>query len=214
MKKILFAAAFILSAQFVLAQPNEKYIAAMKKNLETMDAASKDPASLLALANQFERIALAEKTQWLAYYYAAFCQVNTGFMQQDPSGMDVIADRASALINSADSLSPNNSEISCIKAMVATVRMLVNPMQRYMEFGPEIETNLEKAKVLDAANPRPYYLKGENLKNTPEQFGGGCATASAQLKTAKEKFDIFKPASQLHPNWGLQRVDKLLAECK
>lgn len=214
MKKILLAAAFILSAQFAMAQPNEKYIAAMKKNLETMDAAFKSPASLLALANQFERIAVAEKKEWLAYYYAALLQVNTAFMQQDPSGMDAIAGKASALINSADSLSANNSEISCVKAMIATVRMLVNPMERYMQYGPEIETNLENAKAQDAANPRPYYLKGENLKNTPEQFGGGCATALPLLQTAKEKFAAFKPVSEMHPTWGLQRVELLLAQCK
>ncbi len=214
MKKIVFAAAFILSAQLVMAQPNEKFTAAMKKNLQTMDAAFKNPASLLALANQFERIAVAEKTEWLAYYYAALFQVNTGFMQQDPSAMDAIADKASALINTADSLSANNSEISCVKAMIAIVRMLVNPMQRYMQYGPEIETNLEKAKAQDAANPRPYYLKGENLKNTPEQFGGGCTTASPLLKIAKEKYEAFKAASELHPTWGLQRVELLLAQCK
>jgi hypothetical protein len=37
----------------------------------------------LNLANNFERIATAEKNQWLPYYYAAFCQVNLGFIEKD-----------------------------------------------------------------------------------------------------------------------------------
>ena len=214
MKRTIFIAAFFLSVQSVPAQPNDKFIAAMKTTIAAIDTSYKNPANLLALANKFERIASAEKNQWLPYYYAALCQVNYCFMQQDPSGLDPMADKAELFLLKADSLSANNSEISAVKAMIATVRMIVNPMQRFMEYAPVIESNLEKAKAQDPTNPRPHYLKGENLKNTPEQFGGGCATAKASLKTAKEKFETFKPYSELAPNWGLQRVEMLLNECK
>ena len=93
--------------------------------------------NLLDLANNFERIATAEKNQWLAYYYAALCQVNYTYMEQDKTKIDAIADKATELINKADALQPNNSEISCIKSMIASSHMMVNPMQRYMEYGPE-----------------------------------------------------------------------------
>lgn len=214
MKRIIFIAAFFLSVQFVLAQPNDKFTAAMKATIAAIDTSYKNPSNLQALVNKFERIAAAEKNQWLPYYYAALCQVNYCFMQKDPSGLDPMADKAELFLLKADSLSANNAEISVVKAMIATVRMIVNPMQRFMEYGPVIESNLEKAKAQDPTNPRPYYLKGENLKNTPEQFGGGCATAKESLKTAKEKFETFKPAGELAPNWGLQRVEMLLNECK
>ena len=214
MKKILFFAVFVLSAQLMLAQNNEKFTAAMKATIAAMDTSFKNPSNLLTVANKFERIAAAEKNQWLPYYYAALCQVNYGFMQKDPTGLDPIADRAESLINKADSISANNSEISVVKAMIATERMIVNPMQRYMEYGPVIEKQLETAKSQDATNPRPDYLKAENVKNTPEQFGGGCAAAAAHLKSAKEKFNTFKPASDIHPNWGMQRIEMLMNECK
>jgi hypothetical protein len=214
MKKLLFISAFILSAQVMLAQNSEKFTAAMKGSLAAMDTSFKNPSNLLAVANQFERIAAAEKKQWLPYYYAALCQVNYGFMQKDPAGLDAIADKAELLVNKADSISPNNSEISVVKAMIATQRMIVNPMQRYMEYSPLIEKNLETAKTQDSTNPRADYLKAENVKNTPEQFGGGCAAAAVYLKSAMEKFGTFKPASELHPNWGMQRTEMLLNECK
>lgn len=204
----------MLCFQVAIAQANDKFASAMKATLIAMDSGFSNPPGLLAVANKFERIASAEKNQWLPYYYAAFCQVNYGFMQKDLSGLDPIADRAESLLNKADSISPNNSEISVIKAMIATQRMIVNPMQRYMEYGPAIEKHLEAAKVQDATNPRPDYMKGENMKNTPEQFGGGCAAAAAHLKAAKEKFGTFKPASEIHPNWGIERIDMLLKECK
>jgi hypothetical protein len=184
----------------------------MKKNLSSVDSAS-SPQSVLALSDNFERIGIAEKSQWLPYYYASLMQVRYGFMQSDMSGADPIADRAEKLLNKADSISPKNSEISCVKAMIATLRMLVNPMQRYMEQGPVIEQDLESAKAQDATNPRPYLLKGENLKNTPVQFGGGCDAAKETLATAKEKFATFKAASDIAPSWGAQRLQKLLDDC-
>jgi hypothetical protein len=212
MKKLLIVTA-LLSASFLSFSQSDKYVTAMKKNLAAIDTSFKNPANLLALANNFERIASAEKDQWLPYYYAAFCQVNYGFMEQNKDKVDVIADKATDLINKADSLMPNNSEISCIKSMIASCHMMVNPMQRYQEYGPESGSNMEKAMQQDPSNPRPYYLKGQGLKYTPEQFGGGCKTAKPELQTALDKYAAFKPASELHPNWGKEQVERLIKDC-
>ncbi len=213
MKKLLIASVLVSITMLSFGQ-SEKYVAAMKNNIAAIDTSFRNPASLLALANNFERIASAEKNQWLAYYYAAFCQVNYGFMEQNKDKVDAIADKATDFINKADSLMPNNSEVSCIKSMIASCHMMVNPMQRYMEYGPESGSNMEKAMQQDPTNPRPYYLKGQTLKYTPEQFGGGCKTAKPELQTALDKFAAFKPASELHPNWGKQPVEMLMKECK
>ena len=211
-KSILF-----LSVMFVCVSSfaqSERYMSAMKANITAIDTSFKNPQNLLSLANNFERIALAEKNQWLPYYYAAFCQVNYSYMEQDKSKVDAIADKATSMINKADSLQPDNSEICCIKSMIASSHMMVNPMQRYMEYGPVSSAQLENAMQLDPANPRPYYLKGQGLKYTPEQFGGGCKTASEVLQTAMEKYAAFKPASEIAPNWGKQRTEMILNECK
>ena len=213
MKKLLIVAV-LLSLSFLSFSQSDKYVAAMKKNLAAIDTSFKNPANLLTLANNFERIALAEKNQWLPYYYAAFCQVNYAFMLQDKDKTDGFADKATDFINKADSLMPNNSEISCIKSMIASCHMMVNPMQRYMEYGPESNSNIEKAMQQDPTNPRPYYLKGQGLKYTPEQYGGGCKTAKPILQTSLDKYNSFKPASELHPTWGKEQVVTLLDGCK
>jgi len=213
MKKLSFFTVLLLLSVCSFAQ-SEKYVAAMKKNLAGMDSSFRNPADLVKLANSFERIATAEKTEWLPYYYAAFCQVNAGFMEQDKTKTDGIADKANELIKKADSLAPNNSEISCIKSMIASCHMMVNPQERWQQYGAESSSNMEAAMKQDPANPRPYFLKGQGLKYTPEQFGGGCATAKPQLQIALEKYNIFKPASEIHPDWGKQIVEKLISDCK
>ena len=213
MKKLILLALMTTLTVAGFSQ-SDKYLAAMKRNLAAIDSSFSNPPSLLSLANTFERIADAEKNQWLPYYYAALCQVNYGFMVTDKTQTDNIADKATALINKADSLSPKNSEVSCIKSMIASCHMMVNPMQRYMQYGQESNTEMENAMEQDPTNPRPYLLKGQSLKYTPEQFGGGCKTAKIELQTAIDKFLVYKPASELYPAWGLQRVQQLMKECE
>ncbi len=213
MKKLLIFAVLFFSMAIANAQ-SEKFTTAMKENIAAIFPAFQNPADLLALANKFERIATTEKNQWLPYYYAAYCQVNYAFINPDKSNTDAIADKATELINQADALQANNSEISCIKSMIATVHLMVDPMNRYMEYGPESEKNLQAAMKQDPTNPRPEMLIGQGLKYTPEQFGGGCTTALEKLEAAKTKFEVFKPASEIHPNWGKEYNQQLIDECK
>ncbi len=212
MKKIIFAF-FVLAFYSTSFAQSDKYQAAMEKNLGMVTEAFKDPQKLLALSNTFERIGDAEKTQWLPYYYAALFQANYGLMQKDASGGDDIAAKATALIDKASALSPNNSEISCVRSMVSTVSLMVNPMQRYMEYGAQSSKYLDEAIQQDPANPRPYFLKAQTLMYTPASFGGGCDAATPVMKIALEKYAAFKPASNIAPNWGEERANELMKEC-
>ena len=213
MKKFIFLSIFSIFSLVTLAQ-SEKYLGAMKKNIALLDSAYAKPDNFTSLANTFERIGTSEKTEWLPFYYAAYCRVNYAFMQKDPSGNDEIAAKATTLINTADSLQPNNSELSCLKSMIATLQMLVNPQQRYMQYRASIEKEMQKAMQQDPTNPRSYMLKAQNLKSTPEQFGGGCKTALPQLQIAMEKFATFKPQSEIYPSWGKAYTETMVKECK
>ncbi len=208
---LLLFAVFSFSQSFA---QSDKYLPAMQKNMSAIDSSFSSAASMVALANNFERIGKAEKDQWLPYYYAAFLQVNAGYIGQDATKMDEYADKAESLINTADSLEKNNSEISCIRSMIASARLMADPMTRYMEFGPLSSSYIDEAIKLDPSNPRPHLLRGQGLRYTPEQFGGGCEAAKPHFSTSLEKFAAFKPASPLHPNWGESRVQMLLEDCK
>jgi hypothetical protein len=210
-KKVLLFTAVVLAAFTVTAQ-SEKFQKAMGANLAKYETAQ-SALDFQTLSANFERIATAEKTEWLAFYYAAHAQILYGFMLKEAAGKDAIADMAEQFLAKADSLQPNNSEIACLKSMAATLHMLVNPMQRYMQYAQQINGNIEKAKQQDPTNPRPYYLLGQNLKGTPEQFGGGCKTAKPVLEQGVKLYATFKPASPLHPTWGKAQTEALLAEC-
>lgn len=212
MKKILLAASLLFIGSGLFAQ-SQKYMKAMEANIAALDTSFKNPQNLLSVASAFERIAEKEKNQWLPYYWAGYCQVIYTYMVQDKSTIDPLADKAELLIKKADSLQPDNSEISCVYSMLSTARMLVDPMTRYASFGTMADNYLSKAIFQNPDNPRPYYLRGQGLKHTPEQFGGGCKTAINLLKEADEKFKAFKPASTIDPNWGEAQNEKLIGDC-
>lgn len=214
MKKF-FAFMVVVLATLSSFSQSEKYVAAMKKNLVQMDTAFKNGNidEIAAIAGSFERIGDAEKTQWLPYYYSAYCQIMYAFIKNDPAQNDDFADKADVSLAKAEALEKNNSELSLLKAMSASIRMLVDPMSRYMEYGAKIQGYSSDALKQDPTNPRPYWFNGVSLKNTPEQFGGGCGAAKPQLEKAVQLFSTFKTPTDLHPNWGKQVAEKDLAEC-
>lgn len=212
MRKILLAFAVLFITVATMAQ-SEKYNGAMTAKIAEL-ANNKTADDWLSSSAAFERIADAEKEQWLPYYYAAYTQCLYALIKNDAVNNDQYADKVEALVAKADALAPNNSEVSVVKSIVATLRMIVNPMQRYQQYGPAIEKALNDAKSQDPNNPRPYFIQGQNLRYTPEQFGGGCASAKPVLEEALKKYGDFKPASELHPNWGKKQVEDLIAGCK
>jgi hypothetical protein len=135
-------------------------------------------------------------------------------MKNEPASNDTYADKAEQLIAKAEALEKNNSEIACVKSMIASVHMLVDPQTRWQTYGSTVQQELENAKSWDPNNPRPYLLQGQGLRYTPEQFGGGCAAAKPLLEEALKKYETFKPASPLHPHWGKGEASKMLEECK
>lgn len=221
MRKTIFILTAILSASFSFAQMPDKFVKAMEPKMAAVDT-TVTVQGLTDLANAFERIAEAEKNQWLAYYYAAYCNATAGtlagaggdMMAAKADKTDPYADKADRQIKKAEELMKNNSEIFIVKKMIATLRMLGDPMSRYMTYGPEAQAMLDEAKKLDANNPRVYLLEGQDKFYTPEQFGGSKEQAKVLFEKSKQLFDSFKPATSIHPNWGKSTVAYFLSQYK
>lgn len=202
----------ILSLLFVFSgYSDDKFEKTMKKNLEKIETAQ-SADDYIKIANNFERIALAEKDKWLPYYYSAFLYTLATYSDSSATRKDVYLDRADAFINNADSLEPNHSEIYTLMGMIAQTRMQVDPMNRWMKYGPEADRLFKKAIAADSLNPRPEYLIGTGLFYTPKQFGGGPMVAKPALEKSLEKYNAFVPVNELMPNWGREMVEQILGQ--
>ena len=220
MKKIVLSISLCFCLFAVSAQ-SEKYKSAMKDKIAALDT-SRDVNGLRDLSAAFERIGDAEKTQWLTFYYSALSLINAGNYvyvanQSNPEVLktiDPLAEKAEQLIEKAEALSQNNSEIYAAKKMAATLRMMVDPMSRYMQYGAKAQEALETAKKLNPENPRIYLLEGEDKFFTPEQFGGSKTDAKRLFEEALKKYDSFRPATDIDPNWGKETVQYFLNQLK
>lgn len=217
MKKQLFLIAAIAFSCAAFSQ-SEKYTKAMEQLVPAIDT-TRSADGLFNLANSFQRIADAEKNQWLPYYYAALANISGGYvMSMGQMGQadktDPIADKAEGLLNKAEELSKENSEIYCVKKMLASLRLLGDPQNRYMTYGPAAEEALATAKSLNPGNPRVTLLEAQDKYFTPEQFGGSKTEAKKLFEEALKKYEAFKPETNLHPSWGQQQAQYFLSEIK
>jgi hypothetical protein len=208
MKSILLS--LMMLAGLVTSAQSDKYVEAMKKNLNLFDSA-KTSADYQALANTFERIGEAEKTQWLPYYYAGLALATSGW--NDPNvDKDANSTRINTLCDKAAALD-NNSEIFALRNMSATQQMMVDPQTRWQTYGTQAAKDIEEGLKMNPENPRLYYLRGESIFNTPPAFGGGKDKAKPVFEKALALFKTDKP-KPMYPSWGMQRTEEQLAKCQ
>lgn len=158
------------------------------------------------LANAFERIANAEKDEWLPHYYTAYCNIQLALAAMNKQETDKVAgynDKAQAALDKAKELKHDESEVLAMQGYIYMARIWENMMVNGAIYGPKANAEWEKAMEANPDNPRPYALYGQSTYFTPEFFGGGAAAALPYFQKAAEKFETFKPESSIHPDWGL-----------
>lgn len=179
----------------------EGYTTAMKSAIEMMELAS-EPGKLVESASRFERIATAEKSRWMPYYYASYSLVVMSFDETDGGRKDLLLDRAQELLDRALELEPEESELHVLQAFLYPSRIMVDPMGRGMIYIEKMFGSLETARTLNPENPRIYFLEGVNKLNLPPSMGGGADVAQPVLEEALTRFEAFANEDPLWPNWG------------
>ena len=167
------------------------------------------------MANTFERIGDAEKTEWLPYYYAGLALTTAGWIET-MKDKDANATRINSLCDKAESLATTDAdkaEILSLRNMSGTQQMMVDPQARWMSYGQAAGQALERALKLDPNNPRLHYLKGMSLFGTPAQFGGGKDKAKPVFEKAVQLYKEQKP-KELYPTWGQKQAEDMIVQCQ
>lgn len=213
--KLILSIVLCLCSFGIFAQQDYvAYNAVMKKMMVEMDTAETVQGNI-KVANEFSRIADIASDQWHPYYYAAFCNVLAAFNIEDLSKVDPLCDKATSLLERAEKLSPKNSEIYCVKAMIELAKIKVNAFQRGLEGLGNAQANLETAQELNPDNPRVYFLLGQQTYNTPESFGGSKKEALKLFEKAIEFFDKkIDKKDTFEVSWGLKSTQKKIEACK
>lgn len=210
MKKLNLITVVVFLAMNLFGQ--NTYESAMKENLKLFRS-SENLVDMQNVANQFERIAHAEPLKWLPKYYTAYVQTIIAFQIQNPEEKMVYLDAAQIHLDNAFEIAPEESELHTLQGMLYQAVIGVDPMKNGMEYSQKAAACFIKASEYDPGNPRPHYLQGISILNTPEQWGGGKEAAKPLLTKAAMLYESFNPETSISPNWGKEDCNRQLQSC-
>jgi hypothetical protein len=206
MTKIITTIAFfvcsILSAQTQFEQ-------GMAKSLGLWGEGKAQEASDL-----MERIAAAEKTNWLPNYYVALINTTEALKPSNKANATALVEKAQKAQDEASMISQNNPELLVMQAMIYTAMIVQDPMVNGMKYSPKVMELYTKAKIIAPENPRVVYCKAEFEINSAPWTGADVKKLCQDLQSAIPLFEKFKQETPFHPNWGLGRAQESLKNCK
>ena len=168
----------------------------------------------LEASNLFERIATAEPDNWLPLYYAS--QVNTvaSFGERDKEKLIQQLEKAQEFVDLAKAISPDNPEILVQQALIHTAWVAYDGATYGMTLSGKVVALYQKALQMAPNNPRVVFSKAEWDMGSAKFFGQDIAPYCKDVERALELFANFKPASDFHPNWGKERAEEIVKNCK
>ncbi|MFN3755317.1 MAG: hypothetical protein ACK4RM_00025 [Flavobacterium sp.] len=205
MTKVIIALAVLISSAIFGQNSFEE---GMGKALSLWSEGKNTEASSL-----FERIAAAEKDQWLPNYYVAMVNTTTAFGTTEKNQVDALLNKAQAALEVELKKQPNHTELLVMQAMIYTAWINFDPMTNGVKLSGKVMEIYSKAQAIAPENPRVLLSKTEFEMGAARFYGNDIKPLCAQMKKAIELFATFKPESPLHPNWGLDRAQKIVADC-
>lgn len=192
----------ILSAQ-------SQYEQGMQKALELWGQGKPKEASDL-----FERIAAAEKTNWLPDYYVALVNTTEAFNPANSANAMSLIEKAQTAQDKAIIKSPNNAELNVMQAMIYTAMIVQDPMTNGMKYSPMVMDEYTLAKKIAPDNPRVVFCKADFEINSARWTGADTKTLCKEVERSIILFSTFKLEDQFSPKWGSDRAQETLKNCK
>lgn len=202
---------FILSTGLTMAYAQSPYDSIITERIAELDTAY-NANTLQQLANDFERIALADENNWLAHYYTAYSYIQLAYLTKGEQ-IDVYSNQAEVYLKNAEKLQPKNAEIFALYAYLYGAKVNVDPMARGAEMGKKSANYIDLSIQANPENPRPYLIRAMGIYYTPKAFGGGTEKAIPYLEKSLDKFNNFELEYINAPNWGKALTEQLLKEC-
>jgi hypothetical protein len=206
MKTLIITTALLISS---LLTAQTSFEQGMGKSLGLWGEGKAQEASAL-----MERIAAAEKSNWLPNYYVALINTTEAFNPANKEKVPAMIIKAQDAIDSATLISPNNDEIMVVQAMLYTVILLQDPMTNGVKYTGLVMEQYGKALAINPNNPRAVFSKAEFEIGGAKYWGTDTKPMCAQIEKSIQLFANFKPETPFSPKWGLDRAQEALKGCK
>ena len=190
------------------ANSQSQYESGMKNAFDLWTDAKPVEASAL-----FERIAKAEKDNWVPYYYAAQTLITASFESKDATLINELLKKADTFIKEGEKISPDNSELVTLEGLMYTGYVAMDPQTYGMQYSDKINNLHSRAIDLDENNSRAHLNKIEYSMGAARFFGQDLSQFCGSIKETRSLFENQKPHGPFYPKWGEERVGVLLKQC-
>lgn len=194
---------------FCIMQSQTNFEKGMDKAFELWSANKTEEA-----VNLFERIANAEKDNWLPHYYIAQINSIKSWNVKDETVLKAQLDKAQEHLNTAMTLSKNNPELLVMQGQVYTNWIAYDGRTYGMQYAAKVTELYNKAYSIDSKNPRVNMCKADWAMGSAKYFGQDPKPFCEQVEASIAMFDNYKTESKYHPNWGKNRAEEVVRECK
>lgn len=161
-----------------------------------------------------ERIASVETTNWLPNYYIALINTTESFKNiENKPKVKALLEAAQIAQDKINAIELDNPEVLVMQAMIHTGWIVYDPMMNGQKLSGDVMYIYEKAYNIAPENPRVVFCKADFEKGMAAYFGQSTQPMCEQIAKSIELFSTFKPETSFHPNWGLERAQKEIANC-
>ena len=206
MKKTFLLVLFFTTA---LINAQDQYTKGMEKAMQLWSEQKITEAS-----NLFERIAMAEDDNWLPYFYVAVVNTTASFGEKDAEKLALQLGRSKEFLDIAKRLSPNNPEILIQEALINTAWIAFDGATYGMTLSGKNVKIYNEALQLAPNNPRVILSKAEWDMGAARYFGKDTTPYCKDVERSLELFVNFKTDIPFYPQWGKERAEQVLAQCK
>lgn len=204
--KTLITFVSLITFNFLSAQGN--YEKGMQKAFELWGNQKNEEA-----ANLFERIALAEKENWIPFYYAAQVITTSTFTSKDRKKIIPNLEKAQDLLNQAKMWTTENTEILVMQAILHTGYVVYDGQTYGPTLSPKIEALYQQAIAIEPKNPRAHLQLTEWKMGSAKFFGKDPSVYCADLDKVVILFNKEKNETPFYPSWGKNRAENIIANC-
>ncbi len=206
-KVIITFTLFICSLLSVKAQ--SQYEQGMQKAFSLWgEGKSKDASDM------FERIASAEKDNWLPNYYVALVNTTASFQTKDKEIINAMLTKAQSALDKELAKAPQNAELIVMQAMIYTAWLVSDPMTNGRTYSIKVMGEYAKAEAIAPNNPRVVFGKADFEINSAKYFGTDTTEMCKRVEKSIALFDAEKLQTPFHPHWGKDRAVVTLSQCK
>jgi tetratricopeptide (TPR) repeat protein len=204
---LLFIASLILST---IVSGQTSYEDDMKKGIKLFEQGNFEESAVI-----FEKIAENSQDDWLPGYYVALTNSLGSFgLSSDKEKMAKMLEKAQDFLDRELKKQPENVELLVVQTFIDTGWIIYDPMTYGMRGMNKALEVYNRASKLDPTNPRVAFTRVQFNMHSSQYMGGNPSDYCEDLQKAIELFATFKPETEFHPNWGLERAKTLAQQCE